>query len=582
MRPTSPWIPRALLSLSSLAAASSAHAQLPLESLQRTRDPVYYCKSKDFNLPFNVSNLARTPSELELEVSSDGGQSWKVAERARAEARSFRFQASSDGYFMFRLQMVEANGSRSLASETPIQIVVDSQGPQGELSVDVNPQGELVASFLIHESNLVIDSVKLEYRTEHDDRWIKIETALQQGNDPSETRGSGVWDIPLGTHQLVLRLVAVDQAGNEFETFRYPQLPRTAGLNAGMQLASQQKGGSIFGNSRGNAARMSPSAGPTLRVPEPPQASGRHFVATKNPVTQDPARSSTEEVLPTPQAVPMASNSPAFELPPSSSNPADAANAARPNETPVSLGPPSTPPFTPNSSFLFKQEPAPDGPAIQAAKHPLGIEPFYSNSRTFSLDYDLESNPVIGIQRIELWGTTDGGKTWENWGADPDRMSPMDVAVEEDGTFGFRIVTISDNGIATNRPVNGEQADVWIEVDSQAPLVTIVSAQYGRGVDAGSLVIEYQASDPYLHEAPISLSISETAQGPWVTASTGQANNGRFVWVAQPGLPKQVYLRLEAMDRAGNIGEHRFDLPVDISALSPRGRIQGVRPIRQQ
>ena len=54
-----------------------------------------------------------------------------------------------------------------------------------------------------------------------------------------------------------------------------------------------------------------------------------------------------------------------------------------------------------------------------------------------------------------------------------------------------------------------------------------------------------------MNDRPISLSISETSTGPWTTVTTGQANTGRLVWLAQPGLPKQVYLRLEALDRAG-------------------------------
>ncbi len=179
---------------------------------------------------FNVSNLGRTPSELELEVSLDGGANWQIAERARAEARSFRYQAGADGYYQFRLQMVESNGRRILTNEAPIQIIIDSQSPVGELTVDVNQQGELVANFIIQEANLLLDSVRLEYRTEHDDRWLKVETALQEGNTQNEIRGSGLWDVPIGTHQLVVRLIARDNAGNELESFRYPQLPRTAQL----------------------------------------------------------------------------------------------------------------------------------------------------------------------------------------------------------------------------------------------------------------------------------------------------------------------------------------------------------------
>ncbi len=96
----------------------------------------------------------------------------------------------------------------------------------------------------------------------------------------------------------------------------------------------------------------------------------------------------------------------------------------------------------------------------------MGISPYFTSSKAFSLDYSMDADPVIGIRSIELWGTIDAGRTWENWGEDPNRTSPMDVSVEDEGLFGFRIVVVSSNGITTNRPVSGDTADMWVYVDT--------------------------------------------------------------------------------------------------------------------
>ncbi len=60
---------------------------------------------------------------------------------------------------------------------------------------------------------------------------------------------------------------------------------------------------------------------------------------------------------------------------------------------------------------------------------------------------------------------------------------------------------------------------------------------------------------------------------------SGLRNTGIYLWKADPSLPQQVYLRIQAVDRAGNVQEHRLDLPINLRGLTPRGRIQGFRPI---
>jgi hypothetical protein len=93
------------------------------------------------------------------------------------------------------------------------------------------------------------------------------------------------------------------------------------------------------------------------------------------------------------------------------------------------------------------------------------------------------------------------------------------------------------------------------------------------------LVIDYTCSDIHLVDRPVTLSFSEHQTGPWTTIATGLKNTGMYLWKADPNLPEHVYLKIEVVDKAGNTGIHRLDLPIDIKGLAPRGRIQGIRPI---
>jgi hypothetical protein len=204
---------------------------------------------------------------------------------------------------------------------------------------------------------------------------------------------------------------------------------------------------------------------------------------------------------------------------------------------------------------------------------------FHSRSRSFSLDYTVEAIHGGAVAAIELWGTEDLGRTWQMWGADPDRQSPFDVQVGNDGMFGFRMVIVGSNGVVSNRPNDGDDADTWIHVDTDKPAVKLTRALYGEGPDSGWLLVGYTCRDNNLHEQPIQLSYSERADGPWITIASGLPNSGEYRWKPDPNLPNIVYLRVEAVDLAGNRATHQLDLPVDLRGLTPRGRIQGFRPI---
>ncbi len=551
----------------------------------RTNDVIYWSKS-DFTIPFHVDQNGQLPAEVQLESSADLGATWNLHARGDLKSRQFRFESKEDGLIWFRIKTMDGSGKTFDPGGAPLKIMVDTKSPELSLSVDTNDRGDMEARFIVRDANPVATGLRLEYQTEQDQRWTTIPFTTSEGL--TEMSGNGTWVMPSAARQLVVRLIARDAAGNESEVTRLPQVPKTAFGRGGLQLAS--------GNPNPRFTQSYPTSNPAIpsvptTLPNTPATKNANGATT--PLAQNTADYPSNRS-------PSVSNSSAHR------NPAGPSTTPAPTATPIS----SASPYPlrsldeiQNQSQKAAEEvlyldgaPAPSSNNREATSHhsPLSVEPspalegdgkaltekpFYSSSKAFSLDYAVDSPAASPIAAVELWGTADGGKIWERWGTDPDGVSPFDIKVETEGLFGFRMVIVGSNGLASNRPRNGDNADAWIHVDTEIPSARIHSAQYGKGTEAGSMVIEYLARDSFFGERPVSLSYSELPSGPWVTIANGLRNTGRYVWMSDPNLPPRVYLKLEAHDEAGNIGEHRMDVPIDIAGLAPRGRIQGFRPI---
>lgn len=239
----------------------------------------------------------------------------------------------------------------------------------------------------------------------------------------------------------------------------------------------------------------------------------------------------------------------------------------------------ATPWSTPGTASALPSSEGTKGVANRPSSRVLSDRAYHVASRAFEVDYDLQAHAAVGVATVELWGTLDQGATWEKWGEDPDKKSPMEISVLEEGLFGFRMVVVGGHGLATRRPAPGDSADVWIQVDTTRPTVRFLAAQFGTGDETGALVLRYQAEDDFLADRPIKILMGPTAEGPWVTVSADQPVRDSFLLRGDPSMPPSVYLRIEAVDRAGNVGGHTLDAPVDLEGLVPQGRIQGVRAI---
>lgn len=550
---------------------------------------------KELVIPFQVHQQSNPPHWVELEVSSDSGNSWTSVGKnqttsadspsanntsAHSRDRQFQFQAPSDGEFWFRIKPLDRQGNLIDQPGEPMRIVVDSQKPSGELLIDLDRKGDLQAEFRILDSTLDHASVRLEYQTDLDTAWKDIPCNTQRGNLENEWIGSASWSIPHQATQLIVRLNGKDHAGNTLELTRMPKLPKTAqALVGSMRFASSKQPPASPPNSNSSPIIGSGVAKPNIAAaPIPPQnestpkndlnlgaPTGKTSLLFPNPQTSNPSKTNTNATLPPLSIAPpkmfTSTGLPVrlIEDKPNEANPLDSSqNKNNVNEVTRSELPTISPPLNRLDTAVIK--------------------PMHSSSKAFDLDYSIVNDPGAPIASVELWGTLDQGKTWERWGTDEDRESPFEIEVETDGLFGFSMVIVGSNGLASRRPLPGTLADAWIQVDTNTPRVRILTALAGKGPEAGSLVIEYQAIDDHFIDRPINLFFCETPQGPWTPITQGAKNAGRFVWAGDTHLPEKVFLKLQATDAAGNVGEHVLDLPVDVQSAAPRGKIQGLRP----
>ena len=203
------------------------------------------------------------------------------------------------------------------------------------------------------------------------------------------------------------------------------------------------------------------------------------------------------------------------------------------------------------------------------------------NSRTFELEYDVDSVGPSGIGRVELWGTRDGGQTWRSFAVDSDNRSPCAGHCREEGTYGFRVVVTSGAGIGGKPPVAGDQPDLTIGVDLTKPTARIVSTKQGVESEAGQLIISWQADDQMLAARPVSLSFSQNRGGPWMPIAAGLENTGRYAWPIDNRTPGQSICGWKCATRRATSATHETTEPVVVDQSHPTVRIRSVRPVSQ-
>jgi hypothetical protein len=209
-----------------------------------------------------------------------------------------------------------------------------------------------------------------------------------------------------------------------------------------------------------------------------------------------------------------------------------------------------------------------------------GVNVRIVKDKRISINYDVQEVGKSGIAVIELWWTRNEGRTWQKYN---EKLSPLPkdtytVEVKDEGLYGFTLVARNRAGFGEPPPKVGDAPQVYVEVDLTKPVVQLQSVDPGRGAEVGNLTITYSATDKNLAPQPITLSWAEKPEGPWQQIAAQQDNTGRYVWRIPETVPYQFYVRVEAIDRAGNIGAAESAKPVVVDFSQPKVQVIGIGP----
>jgi hypothetical protein len=174
------------------------------------------------------------------------------------------------------------------------------------------------------------------------------------------------------------------------------------------------------------------------------------------------------------------------------------------------------------------------------------------NSTHAELAYQLDQVGPSGVGKVEVWMTSDEGKTWKKLCEDKNRKSPVEFDLPGEGVYGLTLVVSNGYGMGDPPPAKGDQPDAWIEVDTTKPVAQLLGVRPLMGDKGGALQITWSAKDKNLGADCIGLSFANSKEGPWMPIGKNLKNDGAYRWPVPRDAGAEFFVRLEVSDRAGN------------------------------
>lgn len=519
------------LTLCGILAALQATGSFAVEPAS----DVLLTRKREFRIPFQVDppeQPDQQPVEIQLYANdTQGREAWPMVDRQPADSGGFVFTAPKDGEYWFAVRTLDRAGrllpEQVGATEPELKVIVDATPPALELEGMAGQAGEIMLRWQGQDEHLAADRPQIEYRMQNppDSRWRLV--AVNAGM-------SGAATLPAQQGPIQVRARLGDVAGNVTtlqllidSSCRYPI--------RGM-LVEEATPKHIQEGPSERAAEAVASSGPSTAQPYPARTPATSPAMTD--VATQPARSPEVDI----------------RYPNSPSMPYPTPRAPSPGDDHLDL-------FDGLSRAKRAASQAsidrPDNMGIVAHRTeisgvPAGAAVDVVNNSNFVLEYDVSSVGPSGIAKVEMWGTNDNGRTWRLCAVDDDKRSPIEVRVDQEGVYGFKLVVQSGTGRGNQAPQPGEAPQIWVMVDTSKPEASLKSiANVDKG-QPGEVMITWEANDRQLAARPVSLMYSNRPGGPWFPIATNIENSGVYRWRADERALRQLQLRLVVKDAAGN------------------------------
>jgi hypothetical protein len=505
-----------LAGLAGSALGANPPAGEPAVNKHYTRDAV-------FHLPIKIEEKSRgSIKEVQLYVKVGQGE-WQFREKAPPTQPAFKFKAPQDGEYWFTLVTVDNKGFATpndlahLAAEDIVMVVVDTEPPTFELKPLKAANSDLLLQCVIHDANPDYRSLRITYRG--DDQLMRVLEALAGQPGIFRVPSSEVLRKPLhvSVTDLALNTAARDIVVNASVAMGSPETPQPVQPPSRPANPITVASGQVV---QPGAGVVQAGASGTAGAPVGDAAS--HNVAT--PPTQN-----LEDALPI--------------APP-----------------PVPKGPPQSPPEP--------RQLSPQAPEQHGAPRQL------INTLRASLDYRIDQVGPSGVGKVEVWLTSDNGNSWQMRCEDADRRSPADFDLPGDGLYGVRLAITNGNGFGGRAPLPGEQPQCWIEVDTTPPMVQLREVE--PVTNGGTIEIRWMVNDKNLGPEPINLYYATRKEGSWQPMARGLKNDGSYRWTFPRDMGSQFFVRIEAIDQAGNVTRVDSPAAITLDMTEPRASVVGV------
>ena len=210
----------------------------------------------------------------------------------------------------------------------------------------------------------------------------------------------------------------------------------------------------------------------------------------------------------------------------------------------------------------------------------------YSNTRNLTITSKLQKVTRSGVALSHLW-MRDASQKWvkvkeKAESIAEDAAAPKitwTYAVEKDGEYGFIVIAENAAGKRDSDPRPGDAAQFLIEVDTELPQAAITDARVSGTVDP-RVEIAWSARDANFDGSPILLEYAPTAaasEAEWRPVHAGRLpNTGKFTWFVTDTKVWQFFLRIRAIDLAGNETKTPYGKKVIVDLDTPKATIEKI------
>lgn len=203
-------------------------------------------------------------------------------------------------------------------------------------------------------------------------------------------------------------------------------------------------------------------------------------------------------------------------------------------------------------ALLFAVPPVAVQAQAQAPSQAPSPEVKYTRQMKFWIPFEPEG-AVQRLRQVELYYSTDQGRVWRHVQTVAPNERGFQFYAERDGHFAFAVRTVDVDGRAYPAATDSLVPGLVVCVDTQPPVVRLSPFTHQDGVG-----VEWDVRDDNLDLSKLRLEGRAAGATSWQTLQTEPDARGR--WIRQGGAAGLDEVRLQVLDRAGNLGESQTSL----------------------